>query len=217
MNDTPESTQDEPLIRKRPGRPPGIKATAPPTRGATRQPSRSEQPRSLARDPDRGDAIVQGRNGETLSRKSKAVGDPYDIPKELIPRGWEYQWNPFTVVGQQATDAMLNMHANGWRPVPANRHPGMFVPVGEQGAVVKGGLRLEERPIALSQEARAEELDKARGQMRDQTESLRLSKKLSPGFEVNKKYRGTGGEVRMSIDRALDIPAPQHTLAEPGE
>lgn len=212
MNDTPEV---EPVIRKRPGRPPNAaKASAPPTRGYTRQAARQEQPRDIAREPDRSASVVMGRDGEVLARKRTSVGDMYHIPPELIPKGWDYQWNTYTVVNEQATDAQLIMAENGWRPVPCDRHPGRFMPAGHKGAIIRGGLRLEERPIQLSEEAREEEYKKARTQMRDQTDSLRLTEKLPAGFEASKKYRGTGGDVRMSIDRALDIPRPKYQPAD---
>jgi hypothetical protein len=218
MIDEPDGSPDEPMIRKRPGRPPGSAKAAPvPKRAYARQPTRQEQPRDVAREPARSAGVVQGRNGEVLSRKRKSIGDMYEIPREIIPKGWEYQWNTYTVVNEMATDSQLIMAENGWRPVMTSRHPGRFMPAGHDGAIIRGGLRLEERPTALSQEARAEELDKARGQMRDQTESLKLSKKLPQGFEANKRYRGTGGEVRMTIDRGLDIPTPNYQMADDTE
>src|SRR5947208_2011806 len=142
MTDIPPA---EPLIRKR-GRPPNpdkVQAAATPKRSYTRQATRQEQPRDVAREPDRSASVVTGRDGEVLARKRKAIGDMYHIPPELIPSGWDYQWNTYTVVNEQATDAQLVMHENGWRPVMASRHPGRFMPAGYEGAIIRGGLRLE--------------------------------------------------------------------------
>jgi hypothetical protein len=36
---------------------------------------------------------------------------------------------------------------------------------------------------------------------------------MADGFEMGKRYKGTGGDIRMSIDRALDAPQPEYTLA----
>ncbi len=77
-----------------------------------------------------------------------------------------------------------------------------------------------ERPESLSDEARAEDVRLARQQISDRNESLKLSgvrKNMADGFEMSGKYRGTGGSIKMSIDPALDVPQPSHTLAEPGE
>jgi hypothetical protein len=81
-------------------------------------------------------------------------------------------------------------------------------------------MRLEERPEEMGNQARAEELRLAKQLISDRNESLKLSglrKSMGDGFEMGKQYRGTGGDIRMSIDRALDAPAPSHKLAEPGE
>lgn len=189
-----------------------IDVAAPLRRTVTRPPR--EAPRDAAREPSRpGAVMVQGRDGEVLTRRRVSVGDIFDVPKHEIPRGWEYQWNIMTVTGEEKLDVQLEMQANGWRPVPASRHPGRWTQDGFEGAIVVRGLRLEERPAALSQEAREEDTARARAQVRDQTDALRLSKKgLADGMAIGQKYRGTGAEVRMSIDPALDIPRPAHQL-----
>ena len=78
-----------------------------------------------------------------------------------------------------------------------------------------------ERPKSLSDEARAEDIRLAKQLISDRNESLKLSgmrKNMGDGFEMGNKYRGTGGDIRMSIDRSLDVPSPpSHELAEPGE
>jgi hypothetical protein len=117
------------------------------------------------------------------------------------------------------------MYENGWRAVPATRHPGMFVPVGTKGDIVRGGQRLEERPAILTEQAKAEEISVARRQMQDRDESLMGSKaglrkamENNQGFEMNSgKYRGAGATLKMNIDPALDIPAPEYKIAGPGE
>lgn len=185
-------------------------AAAPPVRTAPRAPR--EAPREFSREPSRVGAVVKGHDGEVLARRRAKIGDVYYVPPQEIPRGWEYQWNVFTVVGEQKIDMQLEMHANGWRPVPSSRHPGRWTEPAHEGAIVVNGLRLEERPSVLSQEARNEDEARARAQVRDQTEALRLSKKIPEGMAIGQKYRGTGADVRMSIDPALDIPRPQHEL-----
>jgi len=190
-----------------------------------------EPTRGLARESDReperehrgGEQIV-GRNGEVLSRKRKGGVDPYDIPKEIIPPGWDYQWNVISVVGNSdvVMDQGMGMHENGWRPVPAERHPGRFVPRGRTGEIIRGGMRLEERPLALTEQARAEDIKNARQLMRDRDQSLmggkaNLRGNMPEGFAMGGRYRGTGGDLRMSIDRALDVQPPSHQLADPGE
>lgn len=191
-----------------------LRAAAPSTRQASR-PVR-EMPRESVREHNaRGGAVVvEGRNGEVLTRRRTSVGDIHHVPPEEIPPGWDYQWNAITVVGQQLREEQMVMQQNGWRPVPASRHEGRWTEPGYDGAIVVKGLRLEERPTALGNEARAEDKARARAQVRDQVDALRLSKKMPTGMEVSGKYRGTGADVRMSIDPALDVPRPSYQEAE---
>jgi hypothetical protein len=192
---------------------------AEPARSALRGNVR-EQIREPAREARGGD-VVLGRNNEVLSRKRKGGIDPFHIPPEIVPKGWSYQWNVVSVVGNSdvVMDQVGGMYENGWRPVPAERHPGLFVARGKTGEIVRGGQRLEERPKALTDQARAEEIANAQQQMRDRDQSLMGGKAnvrgaMRDGFEMGGKYRGTGGSLRMSIDPGIDAPAPSHTLAD---
>ena len=200
-----------------------VQASAAPRRGRPRG-SRQAAGREQARNPARSNAVVLGRNGEQLSRKRTSTSDIFHIPAELIPEGWEYQWCAVTVIGNSEIlmDQNLMMAENGWRPVPADRYPGRFMPTGHKGNITRGGQLLMERPSRLCQEAREEEIAAAKQQMTDRDQSLmggkaNLRGAMQNGITMGGRYRGTGGDVRMTIDPALDIPAPQHTLAEPGE
>lgn len=195
------------------------------------QPNKNQQPQARAPEPSPQPVRqaarsgprtleVRGRNGEVLSRKRTGAGDIFDIPKDLVPDGWEYQWCAVTVVGNSEIllDQNLMMAENGWRPVPSDRYEGRFMPVGHKGSILRGGQMLMERPKSLCDEARAEDLAAARRLISDRNESLKLTgvkNQLGPGMEMGSKYRGTGGDIRMSIDKALDAPAPSYDLADP--
>src|SRR5215472_15764052 len=71
-----------------------------------------------------GSVVVQGRDGEILTRSRKEGIDPFDIPLSFIPNGWNYQWNAVTTYGNSEVFQAQNLefHQNGWRPVPAARH-----------------------------------------------------------------------------------------------
>jgi hypothetical protein len=179
--------------------------------------------RSVERETPKPGEQPRSRDGEVLTRRRVAGVDEFDIPKGLVPPGWTYQWNTVTVYNNAdlVVGQTMQMYENGWRPVPASRHPGKFVPIGTKGDIIRGGMRLEERPESMTDEARAEDVAVARRQMTDRDESLMGGKaavrNLPPGMEMGGKYRGTGGSLKMNIDPALDIPAPSHKLAEPGE
>jgi len=163
-----------------------------------------------ARSKSDGRMEVTGRNGEVLSRTRSQVGDIFEIPKDMIPKGWTYQWNPMSVAGN--SDILLDqnhmMHQNGWRPVPAERYAGTLVPAGTKGNIVRGQQILMERPKVLTDEARAEDIRNAQQLINDRNEALKLGsvkKSLGPGFEMDGRYKGTGGGVRMQIDKSLDV------------
>jgi hypothetical protein len=219
-----ETMADEAPVRRKPGRPPKVRAEPidemeagfePAARRApTRQAARDSSRDTLRVTTRRGAMVVTGRNGEQLTRRRTQVGDPYHVPQSEIPDGWSYQWNPVTVLNEEQT-RMQNMHyANGWRPVPADRHPGRWMKPGVTGDIIVEGLRLEERPEELTKEALTEETAKARQQVRDQTDSLRLSKKLPEGFQAGQRYRGTGADVRLTVDRSLELPPGEYQPAD---
>ncbi len=139
---------------------------------------------------------VTGHDGEILTRKRPSHEDKYYIPREIIPEGWDYQWNRKSVYNQIDTSELILMSENGWRPVPAERHPGMFMPVGAKGEIERDGLVLMERPMALTLEARAEEKLKADGLIRAQSELL--GQRLPDSF--NNQHPG----VRPVINRTYE-------------
>jgi hypothetical protein len=184
----------------------------PAPRAPNREPSRDEA-RAHSRT---GGVAVQGRDGTVLTRRRTSVGDKFDVPVHEIPAGWTYQWNAVSVLGKGMEEIVVGdrqMYDNGWRPVPASRHDGRFAPHGYEGAIVLEGQRLEERPASLTKEAQAEDTLRARSQVRDRTDALRMTQKQLPGSEVARNRNQAGG-MKMSIDPAFDIPRPEHEIEE---
>jgi hypothetical protein len=163
-----------------------------------------------------------GRNGEVLSRKVSVGGDQFDIPPHLKEKGWDYQWltehilNSPDVVRRHNND----MYQAGWRPVKAEgRWNGVFGPPSDTGHIRVGDCGLYERPMSLTLEARQEDLRKATQQMKDRDQALMGGAKGArrangSGIEMGGKYRGTGGDIRMSIDPALDVERPSYQAAD---
>ena len=214
-------TPQEPLQRRKPGRPRAepaddMEAGFEPAkhRAPSRQPARDATRDTMRVTPRRGAMVVTGRNGEQLTRRRTQMGDPYHVPENEIPEGWSYQWNPVTILNEEVTRMQVLNYENGWRPVAPDRHPGRWTRPGASGDIIVEGLRLEERPEELTEEALTEETRKARQQVRDQTDSLRLSKKLPEGFQSNQRFRGTGADVRMSVDKSFEIPPGDYAPPE---
>lgn len=228
MSDTPSFTLDDYQDASAPAAsvpapeaPPAQAAVQPPKRG--RPPGRTAA-REQAREPAR--EAVRSNVPQGLTRRRRDNVDPYHVPQDIIPEGYEYQWNAVSVTGNTdvVLDKSMGFYENHWRPVPAERHPGLFMPYGTTGQIVRGGVRLEERPKYLSDEARAEQVMAARMQMRVQTESVmgRMAKSLPDGLAAPNAYqrgRFNTDRAMVQIDRSLDIPqaAGNYQLAEHGE
>lgn len=196
--------------KARPPLTPDVQA-APPLRRNNPRPVPREQTRELAREPSRPNASVLGRDGEELVRmRPEAGGDLYE--KVKAPAGWSYQWNAIAALGKEMDEQQLQMFANGWRPVPSSRHPGIYTAPGFDGQIVVKGLRLEERPETLTQEATYEDHTRAQKQTRDQTDALRLTQAKLPGADVGAR----GNKVAIKVDRSFtaDIPRPQHIIED---
>jgi len=197
-----------------------VEAQAPPRRANPRPvPPRAEAARDVTREnPRPGAVFATGRDGATLTRRRLATGDPLDVPMAEIPQGWSYQWNVVTILNKPAGEVIqgdLRMYQNGWRPVPASRHAGRWTPVGYEGDIVVDGLRLEERPLSLTQDASKEDTAHGRALVRDRTDALRMTQKQLPGAQEARE-RGNAGGLKMDIDFGRDIPRPEHEIDPDG-
>lgn len=92
--------------------------------------------------------------------------DRLKVAKELIPDGMDYLWVTGAIYGQPQPQRLARFQRQGWVPVPASRHDGMFMPKGHPGYIEVDGLILHERSKKISDMARAYELKRARGQIR---------------------------------------------------
>lgn len=100
-------------------------------------------------------------------RTRKGLGiDQMHIPQALIPDDIDLQWNTETVLGMPAQHETIAMAQQGWEPVTVGMFEGRFdylMPRGHKGQIMYGASRLDWRPLELTMEARAEELQAARG------------------------------------------------------
>jgi len=172
----------------------------------TDKPAQAAARTQVERDP-RSSGRVQalGRNGEVLTRSSLQVGDEFEIPKSMWPAGWDYQWITLDVHGNKdiVDDHNHSHYMNGWRSVPAERYAGSLLPKDAKGPFVKKRMMLMERPLVLSEDARAEEIRKAKQQITDQNQALLLArqKTVAPGFEMSDRVSG----IKMQSDKSLDV------------
>ena len=75
------------------------------------------------------------------------------------------------------------------------------------------GQRLEERPLQLSQEALREDEARAKAQLRDQTDSLKLTQAQLPGANAGRARQVSG--MKMTIDRSFEVPPDENYDLDP--
>lgn len=102
---------------------------------------------------------------DRLYRKRKRTDDAFKIDRSIIPQGASYEWKRKATKGLPDSTHQVNLRENGWTPVPASRHPELM-PTGYQGAVEKDEMVLMERPSYLTNEARIEDYEIAKDQVR---------------------------------------------------
>lgn len=76
------------------------------------------------------------------------------IDPDRIPKGTSYRWIAETILGQPQDDRIASMMEDGWKPVPADRHPEwkpLQLPGRDpdtSGVIRRGGQVLVERPAS---------------------------------------------------------------------
>lgn len=110
-------------------------------------------------------------DGERVMRRRRRTEDKFYIDPKVIPTNTSYEWKRTKCFGQPDSDHQVDLRENGWKPVPAHRHPSMM-PDGHTGAIEKNGQMLMERPKYLTQEARQEDYDIAREQVRSKEAAI---------------------------------------------
>ncbi len=81
------------------------------------------------------------------------------------PPGWSYEWKMKSVNGWEDPAHYNRISMGGWEPVDVKRHPEMM-PKGYVGAIEREGELLCERPLVITQERQAKDLQNARNQVR---------------------------------------------------
>jgi hypothetical protein len=98
--------------------------------------------------------------------------DEFYIDPKVIPDGWSYEWKRKEVLGQKNSSYDVSLRRRGWEEVPASRHPDMMPDDYTDGPIIRKGMILMERPLEITEEAKAIELRKARSQVRQKEAQL---------------------------------------------
>jgi hypothetical protein len=103
-------------------------------------------------------AVEHYSDGAALTRESRTSGSEFDIPQRGQRQGWDYQWWPTHVVGQEIDPSgQTEIARGGWIAVPASHFPTLCPPGWRRATIDRQGQRMYMRPMRLTQEAIAEQ------------------------------------------------------------
>lgn len=149
-----------------------------------------------------------GRNGEVLSIKRRPDQNIFEIPTHLMDQNFTYEWKRFATYGKPDVTYQVQLAENGWRPVmvePGSPFAGYYMPENYRGPVEREDLMLMERPIGLTKLVRAEERNRASGQL--QLNHKRYTERR--GVETPQGFTTANPNVPASIGTSYDQgPAP---------
>lgn len=124
------------------------------------------------------DDLSRRVGGRAVERKPqrlviRTAENRFDIPIDEIPPGMTYEWKVVTVNGQEAKEQIIAWRLNGWKEVPAGRHPSFTGETEDSMAAIhRGGQVLCERPIEITRESQAMEREAAKDQVQSQLDRL---------------------------------------------
>lgn len=146
---------------------------------------------------------VHGEARRTRRRKSTVNEDMFYIPVEEIPEGLSYEWKRWSVHGEENPYYIAQMREQGWEPVPPKRHPNWLPPgiAEKQPHIIKNGQILMDRPMELTEEARREQRQLAKVQVREAEQRLGMT----PNNTLTRQHQGV--EPRVVKEYMRPIPA----------
>lgn len=110
--------------------------------------------------------FLSGDDGGDRVRSLKGAHnvDPFMVPAAILAKypHLSFQWANYEVAGRPDHQQRQFEQAQGWRAVPHSMMPGVFAPAGAPGVVIVKDMVLMERPAHLTNEARMEEIARAR-------------------------------------------------------
>ena len=104
--------------------------------------------------------------------------------------------------GVDSSVALLLLKQQGWEPVDPKKHPNWVPPGYSQPNIIKGGQILMERPMELTKQARAEENQLARRQIREAEQRLGLT----PKDTMTRSVPGAEPKITKEVGRMVSTP-----------
>ena len=175
-------------------------------------PRRPGRPRNADRTPEHSSPAATEREAEhtpdhtrsrrTRMRSSSMNQDMFYIPVDEIPEGSSYEWKRHSVIGLEDPFYIAQLREQGWEPVDPKRHPNWLPPGYNLPSIIKHGMILMERPIELTNEARAESRQMANKQIREAEQRLGMT----PKDTMTRDHDGAKPRIVKEIGRMTSIP-----------
>jgi hypothetical protein len=129
--------------------------------------------------------------------------DPYYVDLSKVPPDVDVNWKRFSNVGEEYPFYIARMREQGWEPVNPQENPDWVpVPPGyDKTNIIKGGLILMERPMRLSDEAKAENKIAAKQQVREAEQRLGLT----PADTMTRDHEGAKPRIVKEMMRPIAI------------
>lgn len=156
--------------------------------------SREEEPaRAPSRGYDEPRLVPEEKRDPTkiYTRSGREIGgiqftgneDRFAFDPSIVPEGWTYEWKTKSVKNWEWTEHQVELAANGWEPVPPQRHDGVFLPRGSTlPTIERGGMILMERDERLTKQSRDLDRRNANQQLGDSRSMAGLmERQVAPG------------------------------------
>jgi len=142
---------------------------------------------------------------EAFVYKPEEDDDRLYVPRDIIPPGMDYQWVTCKIYGRPEPQRLARFQRQGWSPVPADRHEGLYMPRGYTGPIEIDGLMLHERPMEYTRQARLHEAKKARNQIAIKEAQLKGGDLPNVTLDSRHQTAVASNRIRSSFER-LTIP-----------
>lgn len=130
-----------------------------------------EEPRADMRPDSVREAEEYARELLEMRQDDAYYQDEFYIDQAIVPEGWSYQWKASHIAGKENGYHILSLRRNGWKHVPASRHPEMM-PDGWEGSIEKKGQFLMELPKILTDRANKAHIRESKDALRNSEAQL---------------------------------------------
>ena len=189
----------------------------PAARIVTRDEDQADAQRMPDREVKRNPNEIRTRSGRVMNGLMfTGSEDRFAFDRSIVPQGWTYEWKTKTIKNWEWQDHQVMLYQNGWEPVPAERHDGVFMPRGHKGTIERGGMILMERPIELTIMARKVEKRAADEPVIGSRSMAGLMAKHVPGAQdvIDFNTAEARSKTGVRVERLPRVNDAKYTLEE---